>query len=87
MIIAVWDTYVRRSNASTMHFDILVPNTMKDAKTVHEYGKKYLKSKPFATGEFNSNECTFCHVEEAKAATILEIEKNGYSILELENCN
>jgi hypothetical protein len=86
MIIAVWDTYVQRSNGSTMHFDILVPNTVKDEQKIYEYGKKYLKSKSFATGEFNSKECNFCHVEEAKERIVRDIEKNAYSILELENC-
>lgn len=86
MIIAVWDTYVMRSNGSTMHFDILVPNTMRDEQQIYEYGKAYLKTKAFATGEFNTKECTFCHFEEAKEKVIKDIEKNAYSILELENC-
>ncbi|RIA11071.1 uncharacterized protein DUF2024 [Flavobacteriaceae bacterium MAR_2010_72] len=87
MNIAVWDTYVKRDNDKTMHFDILVPSEMKDEQTIFDYGKQYLKSKPFQTGQLTTNECRFCHIEQANKEIIETITKNGYSIIEMENCN
>ncbi len=86
MKIAVWDTYVKRENGYTMHFDILVPNGLTNAQEVFNFGKDYLKSKPFKTGKLSSNECRFCHIEHATETMMNEIKNRGYSIIEMENC-
>ena len=87
MKIAVWDTYVEREDSNIMHFDILVPNNITNEQTIFNFGKDYLKSKPFQTSQLTSNECSLCHIEQATEEMISAIEKNGYYIIEMENCN
>ena len=86
MKISVWDTYVAREDGKTMHFDILVPATMEDKDSIFKYGREFLSTKPFKTAELSSKECKFCHMEQA-ANTIADIiNKEGYYIIEMENC-
>lgn len=91
MKVAVWDTYVLRKDGKIMHFDILVPQELKDEKTIFEYGKIYLKTKSFKTKKLTADECTFCHYEdidkEKKEEIHTIIQKKGYAIVEFENCN
>lgn len=87
MKIAVWDTYVERADKKVMHFDILVSQELQDEKQVFNFGMSYLESKPFKTGEVNSEECIFCHVERASDQVIKDIGEKGYHIIEMQNCN
>ena len=87
MKIAVWDTYVERTNGTKMHFDILVPENVKEEAKIYGFGKKYLESKPFKTGMLSSKECSFCHFENTTNTIEEEIHKNGFYILEMENCD
>ncbi len=87
MKVSVWDTYVKREDGKLMHFDILVSNGLKDEKIIFEYGNGFLKSKPFDTEELSSKECKFCHIEQATDAMINQIKRNGFFIIEMENCN
>jgi hypothetical protein len=87
MKISVWDTYVKRESGLTMHFDILVPSEMTDEQTVYNYGKHYLKSKAVKSAELTAKECRFCHIETATKEMIASIAKDGYAIIEMENCN
>ncbi len=87
MKVAVWDTYVMREDGHPMHFDILVPENMKDKDVIYNYGKAFLKSRPFKTGDLTSRECQFCHIEQATPEIVTQIEKEGYSIVEMENCD
>tara|TARA_R110001599_G_scaffold161642_5_gene350323 strand:- start:41963 stop:42229 length:267 start_codon:yes stop_codon:yes gene_type:complete len=87
MKIAVWDTYVKRSDGIIMHFDILVDSTLQDAEKVFRYGQAYLDTKSFETEKLTSKECIFCHVERPTEALTTEIETNGFSIIEMENCD
>lgn len=86
MKISVWDTYVTREDGAIMHFDILVPHTLKDELTIFNYGREFLTSKPFNTKGISSKECTFCHMEETSDAIAAAINKQGYFIIEMENC-
>ncbi|TLP81333.1 DUF2024 family protein [Maribacter sp. ACAM166] len=86
MKIAVWDTYVEREDGTIMHFDILVLSTITDEQTIFNFGTNYLKKKTFLTQQLSSNKCRLCHFEQATDEMILSIEKNGYYILEMENC-
>lgn len=86
MKISVWDTYVKRADGKTMHFDILVPNTIKNEHAIYNYGQEYLSKKSFETGPLTSNECRFCHMEEAPEEIERKIQEDGYYILEMENC-
>ncbi len=87
MKVAVWDTYVTRDDGQRMHFDILVPSNMTDDDVIYNYGKTFLKSKPFKIGGLTSTECQFCHIEQATPDIVAQIEKEGYSIVEMENCD
>lgn len=87
MKVAVWDTYVKRGDGKTMHFDILVDITQSDESKVFEYGRNYLKSKSVENQELTSKECAFCHIEEPSESIANEIETNGYYIIEMEHCN
>ncbi|HLV69151.1 MAG TPA: DUF2024 family protein [Xanthomarina sp.] len=87
MKVSVWDTYVQREDGKIMHFDILVPNLVTNEETIFNYGKTYLKNKPFKTGKLTSRECKFCHIEQATETIINNIEKVGYHIIEMEDCN
>ena len=87
MKIAVWDTYVKREDGSTMHFDILAPSTITDEQIIFAYGKDYLRNKPFKTDTLSAKECRLCHIEDATDEMIALIEKQSYSIIEMENCN
>ena len=51
------------------------------------YGANYLKQKAFKTEEITSNECKFCHIEQAPNDVIEKIRNQGYFIIEMENCN
>lgn len=86
MKISVWDTYVKRSDGLTMHFDILVPENVNEREIIFQYGMDYLKNKPFDTGQITSNECRFCHIEYATDDMKNDISQKGYSIIEMENC-
>ena len=87
MKVSVWDTYVKREDGKLMHFDILVPDALNDEKVIFNYGIIYLKSKPFNTEALTSNECKFCHIEQAPEDILEDINNQGYYIIEMENCN
>ena len=87
MKVAVWDTYVTKKDGIIMHFDILAPEEIKDTTVIYDYGKAYLKSKGQDGQPLTSKECRFCHVETVKPHWEEAIKKNGYFIIEMENCN
>ncbi len=87
MKVSVWDTYVEREDGLTMHFDILVPDLGIKAEQVFAFGETYLKEKPFTTRAISTKECSFCHIEQASPIAMSEIQKKGYSIIEMQNCN
>jgi len=87
MKVAVWDTYVVRTNGKIMNFDIIVPEKLKDPKTIFSFGQEYLKRKDIVSCSLSSNECQFCHIGEATEEMIKDINSMGYYIAEIENCN
>lgn len=87
MKVSVWDTYVTRADGKIMHFDILVPKEVQEEEKIFGYGNTYLKGKPFNTGKLSAKECQFCHIESASDIVINSIEKSGFHIIEMENCN
>ncbi len=86
MKVSVWDTYVPREGQKAMHFDILVASDTIDTDVISGYGNAYLAKKPFATGNLTSNECRFCHMEQAPDMVVKAIKERGYYIIEMENC-
>ena len=87
MEVVVWDTYVTRKDGKKMHFDILVDQDVKDENQVFEYGRQYLKSVGQEGQLLTAKECSFCHVGVVSTEIEFKILKDGYSIIEIENCN
>ncbi len=85
MSVAVWDTYVKKQDGSVMHFDILVLSHLKDIRIIHQYGREYLTEKGEANAKLDTEECRFCHVEDAGDDVREAIEAKGYYILEMED--
>lgn len=86
MKVAVWDTYVTKKDGSVMHFDIIVPEEIRDTKVIFNYGKTYLKAIGQEGQPLTSRECQFCHVEQVRPIWEKEILQKGYFIFEMENC-
>ncbi len=86
MKVSVYDTYVPKGEHAVMHFDILVEENTNHEK-VYEYGKRYLKSKGIGDSPLTTKECNFCHIEIASNHVKDTIVKQGYYIIEMENCN
>ena len=86
MQVAVWDTYVTKKDGTTMHFDIIAPEEIKDTTIIYNYGKEYLKTKDQSGQPLTSKECRFCHIETVNSEWEAEIEEQGYVIYEMENC-
>ncbi len=86
MKVSVWDTYVKRLDGKIMHFDIIVPQEVKDEATIFNYGREYLLGKEVISQELTTKECKFCHIEEASETIQNDIDRKGYHIAELNNC-
>lgn len=43
MKIAVWDAYVTKKDGTIMHFDILVPEEIKDSNVIYSFGESIWK--------------------------------------------
>ena len=86
MQIAVYDTYVRRNDGLLMHFDILVPATLNNLEMVYDYGRNYLAGKGIQGGQLSARECRFCHIESASPELEAAVTRDGYYIIEMENC-
>lgn len=86
MQVAIWDTYVKKTDGTIMHFDIIVPSDIKDTNVIYNYGREYLKAKNQEGQPLTSKECRFCHIETVKPIWESEIRKKGYFIYEMENC-
>lgn len=87
MKVAVWDTYVTKTDGGIMHFDIIAPSAVKDEATIYTYGKEYLRLKNQEGQNLSSKECNFCHIETATAEMVAVINEKGYYIIEMQGCN
>lgn len=87
MKVAVWDTYVSKEDGELMHFDIIVPDSLKDPISVYSFGKEYLESKNMTGIILSQNECKFCHIETPTKEVFDAISTIGYYIKEMEGCN
>lgn len=87
MKISVFDTYVERTDGSVMHFDILVPEHEKNLEKIYGFGREYLTEKGESGQPLTSEECRFCHMEEAAPDVVDSINERGFYIVEMENCD
>ncbi len=85
--VAVWDTYVTRKDGRVMHFDIIAPSSQRDTAVIHGYGRVYLESKGQGGQSLTAKECRFCHVRVLQPKWDADIRRQGYFILEMENCD
>jgi hypothetical protein len=86
MQVRVWDTYVERKDGRVMHFDIIAPDAIVAPVIIYQYGKEYLEKKSEGEQVLSSEECRFCHIEEAAPEIRDAIARDGYYILEMQNC-
>ena len=87
MQVAVWDTYVTKKDGSVMHFDIIAPDHIKEEEIIYTFGKDYLQSKKQENQPLTAKECSFCHIEKATDEMVLSIQRKGYYIIGMQNCN
>lgn len=89
MNIAVFDTHVLRPDGRRMRFDILVRDQEadKDRETVLAHGRRYLAAKGVPAETLQAQECRFCHTEFASPLVEAEINRTGFAIIELQNCD
>ncbi|MCK0144728.1 DUF2024 family protein [Arenibacter sp. F26102] len=59
---------------------------MKNKDFIFSYGREFLSKKPFQTAELSSKECKFYHMEQVPDTIADTINKNGYYIIEMKNC-
>lgn len=83
--VAVWDTYVMKSNGHIMHFDIIVPENFKDQNEIYKYGENFVKTKGEQQPVIDSTHCQFCHIEEVSTDISDAIADNGYYIQEMDD--
>jgi hypothetical protein len=83
MQVAVWDTYVKSQSGTVLHFDIIVPQEIKDPIAIYQYGVQYLNSINEPEHDLCINECRFCHIEEPTPEMLAVIQDKGYYILEM----
>lgn len=84
MEIHVYDTYVKARDRHTMHFDVFMGE--KDGQKAVEYAKRWLASIGETEAVVSSNECRFCHSQQAPAAVMDTIKQQGYFIYPMEGC-
>lgn len=84
MQVAVWDTYVKSQSGDVLHFDIIVPQEIKDSSSIYQFAVQYLNSINEPEHDLSLNECQFCHIEEPTMEMVAAIQKNGYYILEMD---
>lgn len=86
MQVTVWDTYVKKKDGTVMHFDIVAPESISDSTIIHNYGLAYLKGKGQEGQPLTAKECRRCHVREIIPEWEADINKQGFFIIEMENC-
>lgn len=79
MPVSVFDTYIRKPDGSTAHFDIIVPEGA-EADQVLVFGQSYLSGAGIS-GTISTKECRFCHIEEPTPEMYADIEAQGFHIL------
>ncbi|MCS4225946.1 DUF2024 family protein [Sphingobacterium sp. BIGb0165] len=87
MKVTVWDTYVKKQNGETMHFDIIAPEYIREEAIIHQMGKEYLATKQHADLQLTAKECRLCHQEIASAEMLESLHAKGYFIIEMEGCD
>lgn len=85
MQCAVYDTYVTKRDGKVMHFDIIVPRQSPFDEVI-DFGKKYLDRVGQTGQKITTQECKFCHIEQASPEVENTIHSQGFFILAMEGC-
>ncbi len=85
MQVAVWDTFVKKQDGAVLHFDIIVPDHLKDPEVLFGFGQAYLALRGESGSKLDTEECRFCHIEQPGPEMIEAIERQGYYILEMDD--
>lgn len=84
MKVKVFDTWV---DDNKIHFDVVVEDKKEnDQKKAVEFAKKFLTSIGKKDVKVTSEECSFCHVENADKEVEKAIKKDGYYIVKMKGC-
>ena len=85
MKVDVYDTYATSKTGHTIHFDVLLASPSK-ASSAYEFALKWLNDIGEKDAELRQSRCNYCHSENASKAVIVDIESNGFHILQMEGC-
>lgn len=85
MECAVYDTYVQKKDGKIMHFDVMVEADTPHEKAI-EYGQEFLSQVGQSGQKMTSEECQFCHIQQAPPFVEKSIKQQGYWIQKMEGC-
>jgi hypothetical protein len=85
MRVAVYDTYVKTVEGVTVHFDVLLPEEQHSLEQAIACARDYLEKEGISYLSISAEECQLCHYEEATPEHLSRIEKEGYSIIRMED--
>ncbi len=85
MKVAVFDTYVLKSNGDTAHFDIIAPEGKYSLEEILAFGKQYLQGLGEGDAPISAAECQFCHIEAPTPDMLESIARKGFFILEMSD--
>ena len=85
MEIEVYDTYATSEKGIKIHFDVMLP-IGGNVGNASSYAQDFIKRIAESTDSIKLDSCKFCHTEEAKTNVSGNVEKDGYSIVPIENC-
>ena len=86
MKVAIWDIHAIKKDGGIIHFEIIVPNDIKNVALVYEYYRGFFKTKKLRI-KLSSVEYCIHHREVAASEIISVIKEKGYYIIEKEGCN
>lgn len=84
MEIHVYDTYVKARDGHTLHFDVFTAEP--DLDKAIGYAREWLASIGEGDAVVSSNECQFCHSQQAPPGVTDSIRRQGYFIYRMEGC-
>ena len=67
--------------------DNLAPLTMEGTpEQAYAFALQWLKGAQLESADLKQSRCNFCHIEHASQAVVIEIQRVGFSIIQMEGC-
>ena len=85
MEVEVYDTYATKDKGIKFHFDVMLPIGGNQEQAT-SYAQNFIKIIAESKDSVKLDSCKFCHTEEAKTNVADRVEKDGYCIVPIENC-